>query len=317
VTVARLYAGFYRPNESLRPVHDAWLAAYPRSPQALLARAMYLRALGWKARGTKYWDDTPLEARAAMDPPFLQAVRDTRAALAIDARLMPGYFMLIDIAMVYGQRAVLDDVYREARRIDPGYYDVHDAYLIALSPKWGGSEAEIEQVLADLRRHYPRYPALRKLEAQPALARGYRQFQAKQYDPAIAELTRALEANPDLHAAREYRGLAYQNLGRHDEARDDYRRAADGGAAYAKYQLGWLYLYGRGVPRDHRQAARWLGEAAEAGVAEARAALGALYWEGSGVAQDRERAAQLWRTAAAQGDAYARESLARNGLAEK
>jgi TPR repeat protein len=208
-------------------------------------------------------------------------------------------------------------VYREARRIDLGYYDVAHAYLIALSPKWGGSEAEIEQCLADLRRDYGRYPALKMIEAYPAYERGYRHFEAKRYDPAIAELTRALEIDPDLHAAREYRGLAYQNLGRHDQARDDYRRAAEGGAMYAKYQLGWLYLYGRGVPRDHRQAARWLGEASDAGVAGAQSALAALYWEGSGVGQDRERATRLWRNAAAQGDAYARESLARNGLSEK
>jgi TPR repeat protein len=71
------------------------------------------------------------------------------------------------------------------------------------------------------------------------------------------------------------------------------------------------------VPRDHREAARWLGEAAEEGIAGAQSALAALYWEGSGVPQDKPRAEKLWRAAAAKGDTYAKESLAKNGLNKK
>jgi TPR repeat protein len=51
------------------------------------------------------------------------------------------------------------------------------------------------------------------------------------------------------------------------------RRAADQGHGEAQYQLGRLYLSGRGVPDDRREAVAWLTKAAAAGYAPASSLL--------------------------------------------
>lgn len=308
--ISQGFAAFYRPNEALQAMLDDWVQRMPQSANARLARSMYMRSLGWKKRGTQHWRQIPAASRADMDPLFLQAVRDARAALGINPKLMPGYFILIDIAKVYGERKTVHGLFQDAMRIDSSYYDVRDAYLTALEPKWGGSEAAMAAFIEDTRRYYQRNPALKKLEIKLLQMQGEGHFRAKRYSQAVTELSKAIDIDPNTHAARQYRGLAYQMLGRYDQASSDYRYSAERGVANAKYQLGWLYLYGLGVPRDHQLSARWLSEAATE-VAAAQSAYAALLWEGGAVPQDKVRAKTLWRAAAARGNDYAKKSLAR------
>ena len=79
------------------------------------------------------------------------------------------------------------------------------------------------------------------------------------------------------------------------------RRAADQGYTYAQYNLGGMYLYGAGVPRDAREAVRWYRLAADQGDAEAQHTLGFMYAEGRGVPQDDREAARWYRLAADRG----------------
>lgn len=305
------FAAFGHPDATLRSALDDWVERMPRSAYARLARSMYFRSLGWKMRGTLYWRKIPPTSHAQMNWLFLQAVRDAHAALVISPKLMPGYLVLIDIATVYGERKTLHGLFQDAMRIDPLYYDVRAAYLTALEPKWGGSQVAMTAYLADIRPFYKRSPALRQLEVRVWQARGITRFNAKHYREAIDELTKAVDIEPNAYDAREFRGLAYQMLERYDQARADYEYSADRDSERAKYRLGWLYLYGLGVPRDYSLAARWLGEAADADIAPAKSAYAALLWVGDGVSQDKVRAKTLWLEAAAQGDVYAKKCLAR------
>jgi TPR repeat protein len=59
----------------------------------------------------------------------------------------------------------------------------------------------------------------------------------------------------------------------------------------AQYSLAQLYLKGRGVDRDERQAARWFNLAAEKGHAGAQALLGTMLLNGQGVPK---REAWIW-----------------------
>jgi uncharacterized protein len=72
------------------------------------------------------------------------------------------------------------------------------------------------------------------------------------------------------------------------------------GDADAQYNLGRLYLQGRGVPKDAIQAARWLGLAADKGHRSAQAALGAMLFTGEGVARQPARGL-AWLTVAKDG----------------
>ena len=51
-----------------------------------------------------------------------------------------------------------------------------------------------------------------------------------------------------------------------------------------------LYYFGKGVPRDYSEAARWWRKAAEQGLAEAQFNLGVTYRQGEGVTKDHQEA---------------------------
>ena len=82
-------------------------------------------------------------------------------------------------------------------------------------------------------------------------------------------------------------------------AHDKLRHAAEQGDPEAQWNLGRMYEYGRGVPQDHPEAARWYRRAAEQGHATAQYNLGWMYATGKGVAQD-DREAEKWFRRAAQ-----------------
>ena len=73
----------------------------------------------------------------------------------------------------------------------------------------------------------------------------------------------------------------------------------------AQFNLGLMYLTGRGVQQDYSAAALWFRKAAEQGYALAQSNLGTLYRDGQGVAQDDTEAVMWFRKAADQGDAVA------------
>ena len=54
-----------------------------------------------------------------------------------------------------------------------------------------------------------------------------------------------------------------------------------------------MYDYGRGVPQDYAEAAKWYRRAAEQGNANSQYNLGVMYAEGQGVSQDYVLA-HLW-----------------------
>ena len=91
---------------------------------------------------------------------------------------------------------------------------------------------------------------------------------------------------------------------------DRYRRKASKGDISAQVSLGSWFYFGTGnVPKDRREAAKWLQMAAKQGNAEAQSFLGTLYTLGEGVPQNHREAAKWWKLAAAQGDAEARWGL--------
>jgi TPR repeat protein len=65
---------------------------------------------------------------------------------------------------------------------------------------------------------------------------------------------------------------------RNTEAAKWFRLAANQGHAEAQYNLGEMYLSGRGVPKSHTEALKWIGLSANQGHAEAQYNLGEMYY---------------------------------------
>ena len=88
-------------------------------------------------------------------------------------------------------------------------------------------------------------------------------------------------------------GVTAYNRGDYETALREMRPLAEQGNAPAQFNLGVMYLNGRGVPQDYAEAARWYRKAAEQGFADAQFYLGAMYGDGQGVPQDYIQA-HMW-----------------------
>lgn len=109
-------------------------------------------------------------------------------------------------------------------------------------------------------------------------------------------------------------GMAY-GLGKRvrkadpEEAFKWFRMAADKGYAPAQYNLGSLYYYGTGVPKDYQEALKWYRKAADQGFVQAQYFLGWMYSNGRGVDENFKESIRWFQKAAEQGDPEAQLSL--------
>jgi tetratricopeptide (TPR) repeat protein len=84
----------------------------------------------------------------------------------------------------------------------------------------------------------------------------------------------------------------------------EVKKKADGGSAFAQYQIGYCYETGSaerpcdGVQQDYGKAAQWYQKAADQGHATAQYSLGLLYNKNLGVPQNYEKA-YFWLSLAA------------------
>jgi len=84
---------------------------------------------------------------------------------------------------------------------------------------------------------------------------------------------------------------------------------ADEGDAESQYQMGRLFIQGKDVNQNFREALKWHTKAAQQGHVKAQITLGTMHHWGRGVPQDLKRAAQWLRLPAEKGDPGAQYQL--------
>lgn len=89
-----------------------------------------------------------------------------------------------------------------------------------------------------------------------------------------------------------------------------FRKAGAKNFAPAEFQMGQLYDFGFGVPKDDRRALDWYVKAAQHGSAPAARAVGEFYRRGRGVRADAAQALRWYRRAADGDDLRAQYQLA-------
>lgn len=104
-------------------------------------------------------------------------------------------------------------------------------------------------------------------------------------------------------------GLEAARAGDYATALAEWRPLAEQGNANAQHNLGVMYDFGRGVPQDVAEAARWYRAAADQGNVQAQFNLGMMYDFGDGVSEDDAEAVRWYRLAAEQGMAQAQINL--------
>ena len=90
-----------------------------------------------------------------------------------------------------------------------------------------------------------------------------------------------------------------------------YRKAADQKLADAENNLGMLYLEGKGVTRDLREAFQLFERAAGQNDSWGLNNLGGMYEMGWGTPADRDKALELYRKALAAGNDAAQQNIDR------
>ncbi len=92
--------------------------------------------------------------------------------------------------------------------------------------------------------------------------------------------------------------MAERGLGRQEPdylvASSWYQAAAEQGDPRAQYNLGLLYMEGKGFAQDYKTAATWFHKAAEGGNARAMHNLGIMYYEGLGRVRLSYDASRQW-----------------------
>jgi TPR repeat protein len=88
-----------------------------------------------------------------------------------------------------------------------------------------------------------------------------------------------------------------------------FRKAAEQGQAMAQFNMGEAYRTGTAVDKDPEQAVRWYAMAADQGLAVAQHFLGVAYASGQGVPKDFGAAMRNYRKAAEQGHPDAQYNL--------
>jgi len=99
-----------------------------------------------------------------------------------------------------------------------------------------------------------------------------------------------------------------------EQASEKFKRwlnAAENGEAWAQYNVGWCYYYGReGVSKNYSKAFIWFEKSANQGYAEAQYELGKRYECGcGGVTKNISTAIEWYQKAAAQGNEDAEKKL--------
>jgi tetratricopeptide (TPR) repeat protein len=249
------FRAFAHPDAALEAPLSAWIAAAPRSWAARAARAFHYAAMGRAARGQNWAAETPDAQFKEMSAYFDRAVRDCRDALWMRPRLLACQILLIDVFKTGASTAAAEGFAREALRAEPRSFLVRQAYMHALTPRWGGSYARMERLARDSQRYVAVNPRMKQLMGYVAWDRGSLLVVDNRPAEAIPLFDEALAWGDDPHFRAE-RGGAYLRLKQYRLAQADLKKAVDvapdgwsyGGVSLQKaivYLASYFYQHGR------------------------------------------------------------------------
>jgi tetratricopeptide (TPR) repeat protein len=135
-----------KAHEKERALIDAWIAATPRSFAPYLASARYWENTGFLWRGSKLFSETSEFELRSMDEAFDRARADARRALELRPGLQGARAVLVSTETVprSASRARAWQVVEEALARCPSCTGIREAWLWALTPRWGGSLEEMD-----------------------------------------------------------------------------------------------------------------------------------------------------------------------------
>ncbi|RQZ47356.1 DUF4034 domain-containing protein [Burkholderia sp. Bp9099] len=298
------FRSLYLADPDLEPKFDQWVARFPQSYAALLARGMYYEAMGWVRRGNAYARSTSEQQFAGMRAYHSMALRDLSKSTGLTAKPTMSYMEEIEIwKALSGTNKESRELLDQSIKKDPGNIVVRRTYLVSIQTRWGGSPKRMAAFVDECRRFPVPATALREFEAMviadkgwvmyrdsddPGAEKAYAQALAlmpndrdmltqmsnvlireHKYEQAIEPLSKLINLNPNNSYALSKRGAIYQGMKQSERAVKDYEKAAELGDDFSENELGKFYWFGISVPRDKERAIKLFRRAAEQGNKDA------------------------------------------------
>ncbi|HEV7609607.1 MAG TPA: hypothetical protein VGO61_19890 [Steroidobacteraceae bacterium] len=217
-TAFYVYANFNRGDDATARLIARWLEQSPRSAHALAARGVHHLGRGSDARGTDFIKDTPKANLDRMEQELRLARTDLTRAIDLDARILYAYAALIDVARFGGGGKTFGPTTLvRALKVDPKNFYVRAVYSFMCTPRWGGSIESMDRLAAEARPWLDANPRLVNLRAIALSHRGFEDFAAKRYEPALEQYERGLVEGPVGHNLFTA-GFMAAKLGQHSRA---------------------------------------------------------------------------------------------------
>jgi hypothetical protein len=143
------FRDFYATDADLGAKLDRWIAQYPNSYVAKVARGIYYKKVGFESRGTAYINDTSQSQIDGMNAAFEKAVADLRASITMSPKPFLSYFHLLDIGNAIGAKEEVRTIYDRANSLDPSSYAIRLKYMVTLQSRWGGSLEEMQSFYSE------------------------------------------------------------------------------------------------------------------------------------------------------------------------
>lgn len=153
ITLMVIYSVFEDYTDAeLAGQYNAWVKAYPKSYAARMARALYYASLAGVARGEKYMKDTTAEEVQGMELYVGHALKDSEAAIALAEKPILSYKKIVELSQMTGDDSRREAAWKAALAIDPENFIVRQIYLNGLQTKWGGSSAQMQAFMEDVKK---------------------------------------------------------------------------------------------------------------------------------------------------------------------
>lgn len=219
------FEAFSNTERYLGPLLDEWEKKLPDSYVPHLAKAEYLAASGWKARGDQLASDVSKEQIARMNDWFAQCATEVKEVTSRDKRVAEAYAVLIGAAKTSAGPELVAKISSEGLAEVPASFAIRRALIISLEPRWGGSYDAMEKFANDSDSMTSANPEIAVLKGFADYMRAATLIWNEDYAGAIPIYTRAIAEGGDYYMFYRGRGSALQHLGRSAAALVDLKRA--------------------------------------------------------------------------------------------
>jgi len=136
--------------ESMWQLHDAihkrWIEAKPDSITARVAHADFFISYAWHARGSDFADSVTRDGWRLFGDRLAEAQKVLSAAKKLDSKCPMWWRVEMTVAVGQGwNRAKFDELFAEARKIEPEFWNYDLARANYLLPRWHGKPGDWEE----------------------------------------------------------------------------------------------------------------------------------------------------------------------------